>query len=367
MRSTNLAVFSAYNVSAALLRALAVFRKRDTGPPPTKRLLIEAGQAGWDEPAPGLLEIEQSAREYLGSESVARLIVPNRRGGYLIRVWKSLREQRPSHYFYDTRTGSQSPFWGAVQAVVVAALLFLFDVVPITILTNLPARRWRRQVSAVTANRGLVLVLIPRSLALEYFPHDRIIGPIFMPFSQARMTEIRQGIPRNIADSEGQSVTFIGSVYEPRSTIIDQIRREFDSSNLSFTSHERSPGFPKIDQETYWEVLRNSAFLFTTADHILKRGADLGCPPHMVYRYTEALIAESCLIAPDIGSGLVPYEHFIPFTDARTLKEDLSELLASPEKIENLRKQGARFIESRVSSQKWWREIDEALGQDRLK
>ena len=329
------------------------------------KIVLEAGERGWSEPAPGLLELEQSAVEYLGPDSVVRFSVRGTRP-YLSQVLDVLRQERPTHYFYDTRTGSQHPFWGSVQALVLAVLFAYYSVVPLTILTNLPARRWRRQVAAVTARRGLILILMSPAQVLGVLPHRRVLGPIFMPFSQQRLNQIRQEIQRSPGAKVTPTLTFIGSVYEPRRSTLESLTTEFAESNISFEIFARDPAGPKIDQTTYWTVLRESEFLLTTSDHIVKRGADAGSPPHMVYRYTEALIAECCLVAPDLGTALIPLQHFVPFTDAPELRETLEELTKSPQRVERIRREGANFMTDRIENQLWWREVDEALGPDRL-
>lgn len=357
-------MFFLFNVSR-LSTGIFALRRNRRSPPEKSKILLEAGGPGWAEPAPGLLELEQSAADYLGPPAVVRLSVSGRRS-YLAQVFRKLQEERPSHYFYDTRTGSQHPVWGSVQALVVAIFLAAFSVTPITILTNFPARRWRRQVAAVTASRGLILTLIPPAKIRGAFPHGRVLGPVFMPFSQKRMNQIREQRPSGGSTGKLWSLTFIGSVYEPRRSTIQDIQNEFAGSKVEFVVHERDPSAPKIDPQTYWGVLRQADFVFTTADHIEKPGADVGCPPHMVYRYTEALVAESCLVAPDLGTALVPWRHFIPFTTPGELRATLELLAHTPEKIEAIRREGADFIRDRIVTHRWWQEVDEALGRDRL-
>lgn len=366
MISNWLAVVPAYYLGKALATLsymVSPVSARGSGP----LLVVEAGEAGWNEPAPGLLDIEQSAREYLAAENVRRLSIPRAHSGYLRTVLRTLKESRPSHYFYDTRTGSQHPGWGSLQALVLAVLFAWYGVIPLTILTNFPARRWRRQVSLVTALRGLILVLIPATLAKSWLPHDRIIGPIFMPLSEKTLRELQSDVSVRHSLRNEASVVFIGSMYEPRRAVVSSLKREFEESNINFESHERDLSAPKIDPATYWKVLQSSAFVFTTADHVHGQGAEGEYPPHMVYRYTEALAAGSCLIAPDLGCELVPFRHFIPFVGAPQLRETLSDMLKNPEQIEHIRVAGAKFIEDRVMRQAWWGELDAALGSDRLK
>lgn len=364
MGMTRAGAFFLYRVSRAATSGFTL-SATDRFPREQKKILLEAGERGWAEPAPGLLELEQSAADYLGEGAVVRFSV-SRKSPYLLQVFRELRRQRPSHYFYDTRTGSQHPVWGSVQALAMAILLEGFSVVPITILTNFPARRWRRQVAAVTARRGLILALLPLEVVRSVIPHGRVLGPIFMPFSRARMNHIRAESPESMSGNDPFSITFIGSVYEPRRSVIQKLREEFSDSKIEFVVHERDPIGPKIDRKTYWKVLRAANLVFTTADHIEKRGADDGCPQHMVYRYTEALVAESCLVAPDLGSALVPWRHFIPFTSPEELRKTLEELVEEPERIAAIRREGAEFIRLRIENNQWWREVDDALGQDCL-
>lgn len=327
-------------------------------------LLIEAGVAGWKEPAPGLLEIEQSAKEYLGEEAVSRLVVPQKKGTYIFSVMNRVREVQPTHYFYDTRTGSQNPIWGALQAIILSVVFAWYDCTVLTIITNFPARRWRRQVAAISARSGLVLVLIHAVEAKRWLPHDRVLGPIFMPFSTLRLREIRDGIPLR---SEGSvpSVTFIGTVYEPRTSELDRIGSQLEAMGIKFRRYERSPLQPKIDQENYWRILRGSSVVLTTADHREKKGADRGFPPHMVYRYTEALVAEACLVAPDLGGPLVPWEHFVPLGTTKVLRQTFSALFADKIQAQRIAQNGSAFIAHRIEGHFWWREVDQALGAHR--
>lgn len=357
-----------------LAKALA-FTARLFSPEPARTreqgcLLIEAGELGWSEPAPGLLEIEQSAKEHLSESEVFRLTLPSSSKSYIRAVFRRVAEVRPTHYFYDTRTGSQDPVWGSIEAICVAAILAWFRSTPITILTNFPARRWRRQVSAVTALNGLILILLQPDNARGWLAHGRVHGPIFMPFSRKRLQQIREEFPRTPTGSDFRSVAFVGTTYEPRKTQLDNFGKSLSELGIEFIRYERLPHDPKISQEDYWRFLRQAPVTITTADHIKKKGADNGFPPHMVYRYTEALVAESCLIAPDLGGPLEPWVHFVPFGDDEDLRAVVTRLFGTPRLAEQIRQNGSALISRRIDDQSWWREIDEALagfGQRPLK
>lgn len=344
--------------------AISPYRTR---PRPESTLLIEAGELGWREPAPGLLDIEQSAKEYLNAHSVFRIEVPFGTHHYLRVVIKSIKAVKPTHFFYDTRTGSQHKFRGLAQSLLLAAYLSWRNVTPITLLADFPRRQWRRQVSVVTARNGLILILVEPKVGVGRLPHGRLFGPIFMPFSQQRLDNLRHRFTPETSSAGKPLISFIGSVYEPRATTLRQVAKALAHIDVNFQVTTRNLGEKKITQEAYWRVLRSSDFVFTTSDHIIETGADSDIPPHMVYRYTEALVAEACLIAPSISGPLVPNVHYVPFLSPEKLAQDLSTLLKHPEKIQSIRLAGSELIRERVDNQAWWSEIDQALGVEALK
>jgi len=343
--------------------AISPYRTRSR---PESTLLIEAGELGWREPAPGLLDIEQSAKEYLGVDSVFRAEIPFGTRHYLRMLVQRIKAAEPTHFFYDTRTGSQHKLNGLAQSLVLAAYLSWRNVVPLTILTNFPLRKWRRQVSIITARSGIVLILLDPAVSLRRIPHTRVLGPIFMPFSRERLQDLRQRFPLKRPDTDRPMVSFIGSVYEPRATTLREVEKALGPIGVDFRIVGRDVNDKKIGEESYWSILRSSDFVFTTSDHIVEPGTDSDIPPHMVYRYTEALVAEACLIAPSITGPLVPNVHYIPFISPEQLAEELSTLLTTPEKVRAIRLAGAELIRSRVDDQAWWSEIDQALGAEAL-
>lgn len=345
------------------VRVLSVHRRH---PNQLTTLMIEAGAAGWQEPAPGLLDLEQSAREYLGRECVSRLSIEHRGLGYLLELLTAIRRVRPSHYFYDTRTGHQGKVWGWMQAFMVGLFLTWYDIVPITLLTNFPARKWRRQVATVTARSGLVLVLMSPKDVGGAIPHNRVLGPVLMPFSEKRLSRLRSDFPDRSRENVHPIARFIGTVYEPRLTKLASLQEALSALPIELDIVARNIDQPKINEDSYWTALRGSTFVVTTADHAEEPGSDSGVPPHMVYRYTEALVAEACLIAPRVPGPLVPWVHYVPFDSPFQLSSDLAVLLESPQQIQDIRAAGSTFISDRILGCDWWRDIDVALGSDGL-
>jgi hypothetical protein len=326
----------------------------------SSRIVIEAGVAGWLAD-PSLVELLDSARDYFGSKCVVRLEVLPGKPGYIRQVKRCISETAPTHYVYDMRTGSQSLWRGIWEAFAVSALLAWHRITPITILMNLPFRQWRRQAGIVTANRGVILTLMRSEVARRFLPHRRIYGPLFMPFSQKRLEDIRASYPRNHLELKQPTISFVGTVYEPRATLLKSIAEELSQKPVTLQFVLRNLDEPKILGEDYWSVLRGSDMTITTAEHLIERGADADVPPHLVYRYTEALVAETLLLAPLVPSPLIPDEHYVAYTSPKDLALQVDRLLRAPDEIERIRRSGATFIEQRILRHDWWADVSTAL------
>lgn len=363
---TKIVIYLCFWASLFLSRAISlVAPRKGRGFVGSSRLVIEAGAAGWVAD-PSLTELLDSARDYLGSDSVVRLEVSTGEPGYIQQVKRCISETAPTHYVYDPRTGSQSVCRGTWEALAIAALLAWQRITPITILMNLPFRQWRRQAAIITANRGVILTLIPSEQAKRFLPHRRLYGPVFMPFSRQRLEQIRATLPQHRVAREHPTISFIGTAYEPRATLLTSIAKELSDKPVTLQFVLRKINEPKILGEDYWRVLGGSEMTITTAEHIAEPGADRDVPPHLVYRYTEALVAESLLLAPPVPSPLVPGEHYVAYTSAKDLALQVERLLRAPEEIERIRRSGASFIEQRILRHTWWAEVSVALRDNPL-
>ena len=362
---TKIVIHLCFWASFLLGRAISLLAVKGQVLGGSSRLVIEAGRVGWAED-PSLVELLNSARDYLGNDNVVRLEVLPGSSSYVNQVMRCISETAPTHYFYDPRTGSQSMWRGIAEAFAVSALLAWNRVTPITILMNLPFRQWRRQAAIITANRGLILTLIPSDRAKRFLPHRRIHGPIFMPFSQQRLKYVRERHPQNDQGRKLPIISFVGSVYEPRTTFLQTIAEELSGKPVTLQFHLRQLDEPKILGEDYWSVLRGSDITITTAEHMAEPGADKGVPPHLVYRCTEALVAETLLLAPHSPSPLIPGEHYVAFTSAKDLAVQVDRILLAPEEMERIRRAGATFIEQRILHQDWWSEVSAALHDNPL-
>ena len=153
------------------------------------KLCIESGSKGWD-----LIEYKEildSGREYLGHNNVIKLVV-NKNSSYILQIIKNIMYYKPTHFLYDSRTGSQNFILGFFFNPLQFQYYFqVYGVVPICTLTDLPVRKWRLQTAVVTCKRGIVVTLMSPKNISSIFPHNRLVGPMTMPFSLKTLNNIK--------------------------------------------------------------------------------------------------------------------------------------------------------------------------------
>jgi hypothetical protein len=115
------------------------------------KIIIEAGIKGWE--SIEFKELQQSAIEYLSEGQVVRLEI-NKDNSYIKQVLSSIKRNRPTHFLYDPRTGSQNCYFGFIQAFVLAHIFLIYKIIPISLLTDLSIRKWRLFSATVTAGDG---------------------------------------------------------------------------------------------------------------------------------------------------------------------------------------------------------------------
>jgi hypothetical protein len=85
-------------------------KKNDT------KIVIEAGTVGWD-----LIDINEiyfSAVDYLGNDRVHKNII-QKDVNYLKQIIININKNKPTHYLYDPRTGSQNFAIGIFQSLII--------------------------------------------------------------------------------------------------------------------------------------------------------------------------------------------------------------------------------------------------------
>lgn len=360
--------FIPYLIARVVLGFLNLFRSFGNSLPRKDFpvLCLESGIKGWE-----LIEYKEllaSAKEYVGNESVRKIAI-DRSQAYVAQVRRAISENQPTHYVYDSRTGSESAWTGLWQSFQLAVLFQMNDVVPICVLTDLPVRAWRTQTAVVSARRGVVVSLMSPRDVTNLYPHRRIIGPTVMPFSRATMKMLKT------LDAEFQdrflhkSLIFTGSLYEPRTTLLECVRAGLGKRGIVLEMKGRELGSRKFSDEDYWGRLASAAMVITTADQIHAAHTDWTGLPHLIYRYLEVPLAGSVLVAqevPALGRYLQADVHYLSYRTADEAIEKITHYWSRPDELRRIAQAGAERARAIVEAGLYWVAIDTALGQDAM-
>lgn len=330
------------------------------------RLCLEAGVRGWD-----LIEYKEviaSAQEYLGGEHIGKVVI-DRSSSYVPQVHAALRQFAPTHYVYDSRTGGDHWLIGLWQAFQIAVLFQWYGVVPICVLTDLPVRKWRAQTAVVSARRGVVVsLMLPRDVQ-SIFPHSRLIGPQLMAFSRATLAKLR------VIDDELQgrfvqpSLVFTGSLYEPRTSILRQVKEGLQDHGIELQLRGRELGSQRFTDDDYWRGLASATMVITTANLCQQAGIDWPWVSHLIYRYLEVPATGSVLVAqpvPGLERYLQPDVHYIAYTSPAEAVEKIAYYWTRPDELRQIALAGRERMRSLVESGIYWLAIDVALKQDSM-
>jgi glycosyltransferase involved in cell wall biosynthesis len=288
--------YFAYYINITFIFIL--FRKRKK----SKTILcIEAGENGWE--SIEYKELLTSAKEYLTETTVIKNnIIKNI--SYINQMRKCIKNHKPTHYFYDPRTGSQNFFIGILESFYISWVFAINGIIPIVFLTDFSFRRWRFQSAIITANNGVVISFMPFASIINKFPHNRYIGPNIIPISNITLTKIEKIMIENKFLKD--DINFIGSLYEPRTTILNQLKIKLQDKGINFNIHGRNLGSKRVPDDEYWYKLINSKITFTTAEQNISVLRDWNNQLHLVYRYLEAMMCGTLLVAPNI-SGITRF------------------------------------------------------------
>lgn len=362
--------FIPYYVAKVMLLVLsAVYRlsgsRRKRGA--DSHICIEAGVKGWE--SIEFKELYQSACEYLPPDNVHRLIIqPDK--NYLKQIDEMLRSTPITHYLYDPRTDNSDvalwrPLW---QSFRVAMLLQKQDVVPIVLLTDLAVRSWRTQAAVVSARRGVVICFMSPRCVGPIFPHRRLLGPSLMPFSVQTLQMLNRLIEQK-QKNDPATALFAGSLYEPRTTKLEQIRSGLASRGLVFDIKGRPMGSARFSDLEYWSRLCYSDIIVTTADQSNNKKKDWNHIPHLIYRYLEVLASGTLLVAQDVPSVrryFTPGVHFVSFDSTVEAIEVISHYLENEAERLLIAREGKERAEALICSRSFWMLIDASLEVDIL-
>lgn len=359
-------VFVPFAFAWLLLRPMELLRQIFSRQERTSsRLCIEAGVMGWK--SIEFKELYQCACEYLSAEQVVQLAV-DKETSYLRQVRAALDEKRPTHYVYDPRTGDPRWHVGLWQSLRIALMCEARGIVPIALLADFSHRVFRMQAAIATAHRGVVISFLSSRRGGPIFPHRRILAPSLMPLSQATLNmldEMRAVRP----PQQPTKAMFLGSLYEPRTTILREISERLEARGLTLEIKGRVAGGPRIPDSEYWGGLAHSGIIVTTSDQIDLAINDWKWIHHMTYRYLEAIVSGSLLIAPEVPGVrryFEPGRHFAPFTSPAQAADVIEYYLRNDTERRELAERGRKRAYELVSARSFWMCIDAALGADSL-
>lgn len=344
--------------------AAAVGRANDQHRP--TQLIIGAGARGWD--LIEYQEIFQSASEYCGVGSVSRLSFP--KGSSTLKVFHgAIKDLRPSHYFFDPRSGSQNAFKGICEALIIGIVLSHYGVTPICSLTDFPVRTWRLQCAMVSARRGVVTTLMPPRLVSHLFPHRRLIGPMPFPLSKATFDRLSDSRPRNREGSKKRAV-FVGSLYEPRRSVIMALQELLRVDGIELEIVGRAPDGRRVSNDEYWRIIQRANLVISTSSQISGSHTDIEGHNHFIYKFIEATAAGSALAiepAPGIEKFFTADVDYISYTSAEEGARKIRALWASPSRLEEIGRRGYEKAKVLVETQCFWTTVDAELGSQPLR
>lgn len=359
VRTLGAVIFGLTGALSNLFMSVGVLRKRQaTG----AILCIAAGARGWE--AIEFQELSRSAREYLGEQRVVEVVVSSP-ATYLTQVCRALTDSEVTHYLFDPRTGSQKSIASYFQSLAIGTMLAYRGVIPIAYCTDISERNWRLQVALVTATTGVCVCFMDSVELSRIFPHRRVIGPSIMPFSVETFEKV-SALRRGSKLRNPGLVSFVGSLYEPRTTTLLKIQSLLAEIGIRFDVSTRKMGEPKAPENTYWEALTGSHIQLTTTSQIRHSGADMSEVNQLVYRATETLVCGAALVIEEV-KGMSTFfqdkEHLYSFTTPEEAVSIIRALLSDRSKLSGVKLAGHRKIEEIVRGQIFWRTIDSALGE----
>lgn len=351
----------------AIGRSLWFFGRSRVGQPTRDRnsveLAIESGEASW--PFFEYEQIYESACEHYGVDKIAKLSIKNREE-YVTEVEQFLRHNRVEMYLWDPRTLSEQPWRSWRQTFRVALLFARHGVTPVVKLTDVQVRRWRSQTAVVSAAGGVCLTIMDPDRARRWAVHKCLVGPAPMPLSLRWVRS--NSIPvRRRAAGEGK-VRFVGSLYEPRKSFLQEVGRGLEQAGIELELHGRELGSPRMNPARYLALLSESSVTITTSRPSLLLGQDRIDDGHLVWRYFEALALGLPLVAEEVPGAEHLFRsgvHFLSFTTIAGAVESSIKLIQDPQLAEQLSVAGKDRVEEILKTRSFWHLVDDAVEKSR--
>jgi hypothetical protein len=185
-----------------------------------------------------------------------------------------------------------------------------------------------------------------------------------MPFSTQTLKYIDNLIIDKNKLSSGQSLIFTGSLYEPRTAILNEICLGLGSRGITLEMKGRELGSKKFSDEEYWSRLVNATMVITTANQINSDKTDWAWLPHLIYRYLEVPATGAVLVAQEVPSlrrFFVPEIHYISYKNPNDAIEKIEYYWNNPEEISRIAREGNKKARNIIESNFYWICIDIGL------
>jgi hypothetical protein len=339
-----------------MIGSVSAKRNLKTGP----RVLIEAGERGWD--SIFFRELEDSLIQYLPDGEVERSVI-KRDKGYVMQSLINLWRVKPSHFCIDPRSGTQGPFRALIEATILSLYLGFSRITPIVILTDGSIRLWRHQAVMLTGSTGVIVTFIDATSMGNLFPHSRVIGPSIMPISSRRLSLLRE--QTEVIDDLSQNfndIYFLGSLYQQRVEIIGKLNSELirRKSKAHFIIEEKSGD---ITAEEYWGKIGLHSSLLTTTQQqpssVYKMDrTDIN---QMVFRVSEALAAQKllyCTDVPGIEKFFTEGIHFVGFESYLDAADKIQYFASNPNIASSIAREGGRRFRELVEKNTFWEMVN---------
>jgi hypothetical protein len=343
---------------AALLPAFLFGKK----PREIQSVAIESGKVGWTHVY--FEELEGSAEDFFGAEHVKRQVI-DRDAPYFPQFAQHQRKQNPTLVIIDVRTPTQSWRAALVETFRMSHLLLRTGITPLVVLTDAYYRRHRWQAAVLTAYRGSVVTFSAKEIVRKIFPHDRIVGPLYMPISRGRLKwleEQKASRERIRVASDLVKVSFIGSMYSPRDQFLAAVQERLSVKGINLEINGDKAG---TSNDQYWNKLVNSDIILTTTlQGPSKKGLDWVWVRQAVFRYSETLAAGTALVAGTVDGGFAYFENghdFIEFESVDECVNALIELEADSQKLALISHNGHDKIKKYVEQGAFWQVVLAAM------
>lgn len=321
------------------------------------KVLIQAGRHGWE--LIEYQEILQSAIEYFGESQVTTNVVETG-PRHVRRMRVAIQSARPEFVFLDPRSRDVPPIRRVFEAFATAIVLRRYGATPLVWLTDAAVRLWRLESEVISAERGAVFVFLHPTRDDIRFAHNRVFGPTPFPISEARILFLQTlRTECDVARAPRPQALFIGSLYEPRTTIVQNTQLALRGMGHDLILKTRAAGGTRMPNDNYWRLLASYAVVMTTGVQTWKRGMDRTAAEQLTFRYFEATAARCALVAKQpTGSEafLQPERDYLAIDNYEQAAEAVAQLLENHDLSTRISASGFVATKLLATERAFWRQ-----------